>query len=162
MEKFKADNSRHANQSAACNIALNDQQLQVNQLKSENEISTTLLSACKNQLEEKITIIKNLQRENTAFINEKHTIEGKFNNQKIEIDRVQSAKEAAESQLSYCNRQLSTTRSEIYSLKSQLSSKTSQVYRLESETGQLENLKNHYNLLLKSGFYLPWQRFSFF
>ena len=87
-------------------------------LEQERDAETKKSLQCRSDLrDQKISL--------TSALNEKQRIESQFNQQKSVINQLESEKEAAESQSSYCNRQLS--------------SKRSQVYRLESENERLEN-----------------------
>jgi len=105
-------------QASHCNRELGSKRSQVYRLESENEKLENAGERCQSNLRVQKTSL-------TSALNEKQIIESQFKYQKITINRLESSKDAAERQASYCNRELSIKRSEVY--------------RLESENEKLEN-----------------------
>ena len=86
-------------------------------------------------------------------------LESKFSMQQTIIDELKSEKEAAESQYSYCDRQLSSKRSQVYRLESENERLENSEERcssdLRDQKTSLTSMEERYNLLIKSEFSLP-------
>ena len=115
-------------QASHCNRELGSKRSQVYRLESENEKLENAGERCQSNLRVQKTSL-------TSALNEKQIIESQFKYQKITINRLESSKDAAERQASYCNRELSIKRSEVY--------------RLESENEKLENSDENVRKCLK-------------
>ena len=127
-------------------------QMKNEKLEKERDAETKKSLQCQSDLRDQQTSL-------TSALEEKQRIESQFNQQKTTINRLESSKDAAESDASYniictiwtictiCAICTICTICTICSrkLKRKLSSKRSQVYRLQSENENLENSEDRCN-----------------
>ena len=128
------------------------------ELKTKNEKLEKQLDAETKKSLQFQSDLRDQEKNLTSALDEKQRIESQFNHQKTTINLLESSKDAAESDASYCNRELSSKRSQIYRLQSENENLENSADRcnrdLRNQKASLASIEERYNLIIKSEFYL--------